>query len=459
MPKYIPEPFKIKVVEPLTMTTREQREQYLKEANYNLFALKSDHVYIDMLSDSGSGAMSDSQWAGMMRGDESYAGARGYYRLVDAVRDIFGYRYVQPVHQGRAAEKILYPCFLKEGQFSVANMHFDTTRGHVALCNATPKDIVVPEARDTENYAPFKGNMNIPALRAFIEEVGVEKVGVIVMTITNNTAGGQPVSMENIRETSKVAKEYGIPMVIDAARFAENAYFIKMREPGYADKSIIEITREAFSYADAFTMSAKKDAIVNMGGLIGVKDDEELFTKVQGLTVPYEGFITYGGLAGRDLEALAIGLYEGIELDYLRYRIGQVEYLGELLREAGVPFQYPVGGHAIFIDARKILPHIPYYQFPGQALALELYLEAGIRGCDIGSYMLDPDPVTGEQPESEMEFTRLCLPRRVYTQAHLDVVAEALINIQRRAHEVKGYEIVWQPKVLRHFTAKLRPIE
>ena len=459
MAKYVAEPFKIKVVEPVRVTTREEREQYIKEAHYNLFALKSDHVYIDMLSDSGSGAMSDNQWAGIMKGDESYAGARGYYRLVDAVKDIFGYRYVQPVHQGRAAEKIVYPCYLKPGQYSIANMHFDTTRGHVALCDATPQDIVVPEARDTENYAPFKGNMDIPAMRAFIDKVGVDKVGVIVMTITNNTAGGQPVSMANIRETSQVAAEYGIPFIIDAARFAENAYFIKNREPGYADKSIIEITREAFGYAEAFTMSAKKDAIVNMGGLIGIRDDEELYTKVQGLTVPYEGFVTYGGLAGRDLEALAIGLYEGIELDYLRYRIGQVEYLGEVLKEAGVPFQYPVGGHAIFVDAKKILPHIPYYEFPAQALALELYLEAGIRGCDIGSYMLDLDPVTGEQPESEMEFTRLCLPRRVYTQAHLDVVAEALINIKERAHEVKGYEVVWQPKVLRHFTAKLQPLK
>ncbi len=458
MANYIAEPFKIKMVEPLKMTTREEREHYLKQAEYNVFSLRSDHVYIDMLTDSGTGAMSDNQWAGILKGDESYAGARSYYRLMDAVTDIFGYRFGQPVHQGRAAEKVLLPCLLKPGQYSVANMHFDTTRGHVGLCQAVPIDVVVSEARDTSRYAPFKGNMDIPALRAFIEKVGVEKVGVIIMTITNNTAGGQPVSMANIRETSQVAREYGIPMIIDAARFAENAYFIKTREPGYADRSIIEITREAFGYACAFTMSAKKDAIVNMGGLIGVKEDEELFQKVKGLTVPYEGFVTYGGLAGRDLEALAIGLYEGTDADFLRYRIGQVEYLGELLREAGVPIQYPVGGHAVFIDAKRMLPHIPYYQFPAQALALELYLEAGIRGCDIGSYMLDPDPLTGEQPESEMEFTRLCLPRRVYTQAHLDVVAEALINIQKRADQIRGYEIIWQPKVLRHFTAKLRPL-
>lgn len=458
MPKYIAEPFKIKTVEPLTLTTREERGRYIKDAHYNLFGLRSEHVYIDMLSDSGSGAMSDSQWAGLMTGDESYAGSKGYYRLQDAVADIFGYHMVQPVHQGRAAEKILYPCLLREGQYSVSNMHFDTTRGHITLCRAIPKDIVVREAKETDIYAPFKGNMDIPALREFIDSVGRDKVGVIIMTITNNTAGGQPVSMENIRETARVAGEYGIPMVIDAARFAENAYFIKTREPGYADKSIIEITREAFSYATAFTMSAKKDAIVNIGGLIGVKDDQELFRQVQSRTVPYEGFVTYGGLAGRDLEALAIGLYEGTDVNYLRYRIGQVEYLGEKLRQAGVPIQYPVGGHAIFVDARKILPHIPYYQFPAQALALELYLEAGIRGCDIGSFMLDPDPVSGEQPESEMEFTRLCLPRRVYTQAHLDIVAEALINIHQRADQVKGYEIVWQPPVLRHFTAKLKPV-
>ncbi len=459
MARYVAEPFKIKAVEPLTLTTRDEREKYLKDAHYNLFGLRSEHVYIDMLSDSGSGAMSDRQWAGIMTGDESYAGSRGYYRLRDAVREVIGYSMMQPVHQGRAAEHVLYPNLLSEGQYSVANMHFDTTRGHVALCKATPKDLVVAEARDTRAQAPFKGNMDVPALREFIGEVGAARIGVIIMTITNNTAGGQPVSLANIRETAAVAREHGIPLVIDAARFAENAYFIKTREPGQADRSIIDITRETFSYADAFTMSAKKDAIVNIGGLVGVREDEELFRKIQGLTVPYEGFVTYGGLAGRDLEALAIGLFEGVEFDYLHYRIGQVAYLGGLLRDAGVPIQDPPGGHAIFIDARRVLPHIPYHQFPAQALALELYLEAGVRGCDIGSFMLDPDPITGEQPESEMEFTRLCLPRRVYTQAHLDVVAQAIISIRERAEGIRGYEILSQPPVLRHFTARLQPLQ
>lgn len=458
MAKYIPEPFKIKMVEPLRTTTRAEREQYLKEAGYNEFGLKSDYVYIDMLTDSGTGAMSDSQWAAIMKGDEAYAGCRGYFALMDAVRDIFGYRYAQPVHQGRAAEKVLMPCLLKPGQYSIANMHFDTTRGHVGLAGGIAYDCVVKEARDTENYAPFKGNMDTERLEAFIRENGKDSVGLILMTITNNSAGGQPVSMKNIRETGEIAKKYGIPYVIDAARFAENAYFIKTREEGYADKSIIDITREAFSYADAFSMSAKKDAIVNMGGLIGIKDDAELYEKVKSFTVPFEGFVTYGGLAGRDLEALAVGLYEGTDYNFLHYRIGQVQYLGDLLRENGVPFQYPTGGHAIFLDARRILPHIPYYEFPAQALALELYLEGGVRCCDIGSYMLDPDPVTGEQPQAEMEFTRLCVPRRVLTQAHLDVVAETIIKTMKNADKVHGYRIVWQPKVLRHFTAKLEPI-
>lgn len=459
MKKYVAEPFKIKMVETLRMTTREEREEKLKEANYNVFALKSDDVYIDFMTDSGTGALSDDQWAGMMKGDESYAGARGYFKVEKAVQDIIGYKYVQPVHQGRAAEQVLFPNLLKKGQYCISNMHFDTTRGHVDLLGAKPVDVVIEEAKDTISFAPFKGNMDLERMEKFIQEVGKENVGLIIMTITNNSAGGQPVSMQNIKETKAMADKYGIKMIIDAARFAENAYFIKTREEGYQDKSIKEITREAFSYAYAFTMSAKKDAIVNMGGIIGVKDDEDLYQAVKGLTVPYEGFVTYGGLAGRDLEALAIGLYEGIDEDFLRYRIGQGEYLGERLRESGVPIQYPVGGHAVFLDAKALLPHIPYHQFPGQALACELYLEAGIRACDIGSYMLGVDPETGEQIESEMEFTRLAIPRRVYTQAHFDVVAEALKNIKERASEIKGYEITWQPKVLRHFTSKLKPVK
>lgn len=459
MAKYVAEPFKIKMVEPLKMTTKAERIEKLKAANYNVFGLDSDDVYIDLLTDSGTGAMSDTQWAGIMTGDESYAGARSYRRLLAAVKDIFHYDYAQPVHQGRAAEQVLLPLLLKKGQKCISNMHFDTTRGHVGLIGARPVDIVVPEARDTSTYMPFKGNMDVERLEAYINEVGKENVGLIIMTITNNSAGGQPVSMANIKATKAIADKYGITMIIDAARYAENAHFIKTREAGYTDVEIVEIVREMFSYADAFTMSAKKDAIVNMGGLIGIRNSEELYTKVKGMTIPYEGFVTYGGLAGRDLEALAIGLYEGIDKDFLKYRIGQIEYLGERLMEEGIAFQYPVGGHAVFLDAKKMLPHIPYYQFPGQALACELYIEAGIRSCDIGSYLLDLDPETGEQQEAEMEFTRLAVPRRVYTQAHLDVIVEALIDIKQRAHEIKGYEIVWQPPVLRHFTSKLKPIE
>lgn len=457
--KYIAEPFKIKMVEPLKVTTKEERLELLKAADYNLFALKSDDVYIDFMTDSGTGAMSDDQWAGMMKGDESYAGARGYFKVENAVRDIFGYEHVQPVHQGRAAEQVFLPIMIKKGQHVLSNMHFDTTRAHVELAGGKPVDLVCDEAMDTVNFYPFKGNMDTVKLDNYINEIGKGNVGMIIMTVTNNSAGGQPVSMANMKEVSKIAKKHGLPLIIDSARYAENAYFIKEREAGYEHASIKEIVREMYSYADAMTMSAKKDAIVNMGGLIAIKNDEDLYNDVKGFTVPYEGFITYGGLAGRDLEALAIGLYEGIDEDFLKYRLGQVAYVGEKLKEAGVPLQYPTGGHAVFLDAKALLPHIPYFQFPGHALACELYIEAGVRSCDIGSYLLGVDPETGEQLESQMEFTRLAIPRRVYTQAHFDVVVEALINIKKRASEVKGYEITWQPKVLRHFTSKLKPVD
>ena len=440
------------------MTTRQEREEILKQANYNLFALKSNHVYIDLMTDSGTGAMSDAQWAGLLLGDESYAGARGYFKVENTVREIFGYQYVQPVHQGRAAEKILLPLLIEKGQYVISNMHFDTTRAHVELAGGKPVDLVCEQALDTNAFYPFKGNMDIAKLERFISDVGSAEVACIIMTITNNSAGGQPVSMANMRQVREVANKYNLKVVIDSARYAENAFFIKERETGYADKAITDIVQELYSYADALAMSAKKDAIVNMGGLIAVKDDQQLYEKVKGLTIPYEGFVTYGGLAGRDLEALAIGLREGIDYDFLKYRIGQVEYLGSRLQDYEIPIQYPVGGHAVFLDARALFPHIPYYQFPGHTLACELYLEAGIRSADIGSFMLGVDPETGEQLQSLMEFCRLAIPRRVYTQAHFDVVANALKAIKDRADKINGYKIVWQPKVLRHFTAKLKPV-
>ncbi len=456
--RYMPEPYRIKMVEPIRMLTREERAARLVEAKYNVFNLRSDDVYIDLLTDSGTGAMSDRQWAGMMLGDEAYAGARGYFRVQEAVRDLFGYAYAQPVHQGRAAEKVLFPALVKPGQYVISNMHFDTTRAHVELAGGTPIDLVVPEALDTANPAPFKGNMDIPALERTIAEKGADRIAMIIMTITNNSAGGQPVSVANIRQARTVADKYGLPLVIDAARFAENAWFVKQREPEFRDAAIRDIIREIFRHGDAFTMSAKKDAIVNMGGLLGIREDAALYEEVKKNTVPYEGFITYGGLSGRDLEALATGLYEGTEEDWLRFRVGQIEYLGSRLEEAGIPFQKPVGGHAVFLDAKALLPHIPYHRFPAQALTLELYREGGIRTCDIGSYMLGNDPATGKQLEASFEFCRLAIPRRVYTQAHLDYIADVLADIRDRAATIPGYRITWEPPVLRHFTAHLEPV-
>lgn len=456
--KYIPEPFRIKMVETIKVLSREEREERLKKAKYNVFYLAGEDCYIDLLTDSGTNAMSQEQWAGVIRGDEAYAGSSSYYKLLAAGKDIFGYEFIQPVHQGRAAEKVLFPILLGEGKYSISNMHFDTTRAHVELSGARAVDCTVKEAADPSIRAPFKGNMDLEKLEELINQYGPENVGLVITTITNNSAGGQPVSMANVRETAAICKKYGIPFNIDAARYAENAYFCKLREEECKNMSIKDIIKTMFGYADTFTMSAKKDTIVNMGGLIGVKNNADLFQKVKVRTISYEGFISYGGLSGRDLEALAIGLYEGLDEDYLRYRIGQMEYLAGRLDDAGIAYQAPVGGHGVFVDAKAMFPHIPYNEFPGQALALELYKEAGIRACDIGSYMLGNDPDTKEQLKADFEFTRLAIPRRVYTQAHIDIMADALIAIKERAASVKGYKITWEPEILRHFQAYLEPI-
>ncbi|MBX3103580.1 MAG: tryptophanase [Cryobacterium sp.] len=456
--KYIAEPFKIKSVEPLRITTREYRAERLKEANYNLFGLHSDDVYIDLLTDSGTGAMSDQQWAGIMTGDESYSGGRSYFKLLEVTREIFGYDWIQPVHQGRAAEKVLFPTITAPGQYVVSNTLFDTTRGHVALAEGRDIDLPCAESRLPEVASDFKGNMDVAALEEFIAQHGADTIAAIVMTITNNAVGGQPVSIANLREVRSVADKFGLLVVIDAARYAENAYFVKQREAEFENATIRDITRETFALGDVFTMSAKKDAIVNIGGLLGVRDNPELVERLKSAVIAAEGFLTYGGLAGRDLEAMAIGLEEGLDESYLQYRVGQSEYLAAKLDDFGIPYQKPVGGHGVFVDAGALLPQIPWHQFPGQALALELYLEAGIRSVDIGSFMLDTDSATGEARQSPKEFTRLAIPRRVYTQSHLDVIADALHAIKERAAEVSGYEILTQAKVMRHFTAKLRPV-
>lgn len=459
--KYIPEPFRIKMVERIKMLTREERIEKIKEAKYNMFGLRGEDVYIDLLTDSGTNAMSDDQWSGVMKGDEAYAGSSSYYKLFDAGKDIFGYDFIQPVHQGRAGEKVLFPIFLSKGKYAISNMFFDTTRAHVELAGARAIDCVVEEAKNPSVRAPFKGNMDVVKLEKLINELGSENIGLVVMTITNNSAGGQPVSMANMREVSEICKKYRIPLNIDAARYAENAFFLKQREEECKDMSIKEIVNKIFSYGDMFTMSAKKDTIVNIGGLIGIKDgNSPIILKVKANCISFEGFFTYGGLSGRDLEALAIGLYEGIDEDFLRYRIGQMEYLAAKLDDAGIAYQAPVGGHGVFVDAAEFFPHIPYNEFPAQVLAIELYKEAGIRTCDIGSFMLGNDPDTGVQLHSEFEFTRFAIPRRVYTQAHIDIMADALIAIKQRASEIeRGYRITWEPPILRHFQASLEPIE
>jgi tryptophanase len=404
--------------------------------------------------------MSDQQWAGMMGGDESYAGASSYYRLRDAATELFGCGFVQPVHQGRGAEKVLMPILLGPGKFAVSNMFFDTTRAHVELAGGRAVDCVTAAAKDPAKRVPFKGNMDVAKMEEVIREKGAAQIGLVVMTLTNNSAGGQPVSMANLREVAASCKSHGIPLVIDGARYAENAYFIKRDETGYQDKTIREIIREMFKCCDYFTISAKKDGIVNMGGLVGVMSAEApIILDIKKNCISYEGFYTYGGLSGRDMEAIAIGINESADNDYLEYRIGQLEYLAAKLDDAGIGYQSPVGGHGLFIDAKAMFPWIPYNEFPAQTLCIELYKEAGIRACDIGSYMLGNDPDTGKQLQAEFEFSRLAVPRRVYTQAHFDVMADALASIKERAQEIeRGYRITWEPPILRHFQARLEPI-
>ena len=453
------EPFKIKATEAIRTSTREERERWLADAHYNLFNLKSDQVFIDLLTDSGTGSMSDRQWAAIMTGDESYAGARSYYHLKETIEKIFGMPYFLPTHQGRAAENVIFSALLKEGDIVPGNSHFDTTKGHIEFRKCFAPDCTIDEAADTQLDIPFKGEMDLQKLETVFKSYPKEQIPCTVLTITNNTAGGQPVSMKNIRETAELCRRYGIPLLIDSARFAENAYFIKMREEGYADKTIKEIVREIYSYADIMTISAKKDGVVNMGGFIGMRS-EELRRKAMSFNIMYEGYVTYGGMSGRDMDALAVGLDENTEFEQLDARIRQVKLLGDLLDEYGVPYQHPAGGHAIFIDAKKILPNLPKEQFIAQTLGCELYLEAGIRGVEIGSILADRDPVTHENRYPKLELLRLAIPRRVYTDNHIRVIAAACRNIyERRDRITSGYRITFEAPILRHFTVELEPVK
>ncbi len=453
------ESYRIKMVEPLQRSTAEQRKQWIKEADYNLFNLKSEQVFIDLLTDSGTGAMSNIQWSEMMLGDESYAGASSYFKMKEAIADVTGFPYFLPTHQGRAAENVLFSALIKSGDLIPGNAHFDTTKGHIEFRKAVAVDCTIDEAYDTSLDHPFKGNIDLNKLEKVFSSNPVEKIPCVIITVTCNTAGGQPVSMQNIREVSEMARKYGVKVIFDAARFAENAYFIKKREEGYKDKSIAEIVREMFSYGDAMTMSSKKDAIVNMGGFIGFKN-KELFDQASVFNIMFEGFVTYGGMSGRDMNALAQGLYEGTDYDYLETRINQVAYLGSLLRDAGIPVQYPFGGHAIFVDAKGFLPNVPKEEFIAQTLAVELYLEGGVRGVEIGAILADRDPVTRENRYPTLELLRLAIPRRTYTDNHMNYVAASLINVWERRNSItRGYRIVKEAPILRHFTVTLDKAE
>jgi tyrosine phenol-lyase len=454
MSRSIIEPFRIKSVEPIAMTTQQQRKTLLEAAGYNPFLLRAQDVLIDLLTDSGTGAMSAAQWAAMMAGDESYAGASSYYRLAETISQIFGFKYVLPTHQGRAAERILFSTLCKPGDVVPNNTHFDTTRANVESAGAQAVDLPIAEGRQPQTRHPFKGNMDADALEALIDDVGARSVPLVMLTITNNSGGGQPVSMANVREVSAICRRYGIPLYIDACRFAENCWFVREREPGYAGRSPREIARELFSYADGCTMSAKKDGLVNIGGFLA-GNDEALARQESRLLILTEGFPTYGGLAGRDLDAMAVGLEEVLHEDYLHYRIASTSYLGRRISEAGVPIVQPPGGHAIYIDAAAMLPHVPAPMFPGQALVAELYLEGGVRAVEIGTAMFgSTDAETGEERTAPMELVRLAIPRRVYTQSHMDYVSEVVADVYARRERIRGLRIVWQAPPLRHFTAR-----
>jgi tyrosine phenol-lyase len=452
------EPFRIKVVEPLRMTTREERERAVRAAGWNLFKVPAEDVLIDLLTDSGTSAMSTEQWAGVMRGDDSYAGSRSWFRFEQVVKDLTGFRHVVPTHQGRAAERILFSLICRPGLVVPSNTHFDTTRANIEVTGAQAVDLPVAEGLEPARVAPFKGNMDVAALRRLLAERGREKVPVVMMTVTNNTGGGQPVSLENLRAVRKVCDEFGVPFYLDACRFAENAWFIRQREPGQSGRSPREIAKEMFSLADGCTMSAKKDGLSNIGGFLCTNDDH-LAVKEKNLLILTEGFPTYGGLAGRDLEATAVGLVEVLEPDYLQYRVASIAYVAERLDRAGVPLVRPPGGHAVFLDAAGFLPHVPRSQYPGQALAVELYVHAGIRSCEIGSVMFGkPDPTGGPEIPSAMELVRLAIPRRVYTQSHMDYVLESVLDVWGRRASLRGFRIVEASPHLRHFTAKFAPV-
>ena len=452
------ESYKIKMVETIRRSTREEHEKWIKDAHYNVFNLRSNQVFIDLLTDSGTGAMSDKQWSEMMLGDESYAGASSFYKMKNAIKEIFGFDYFLPTHQGRAAENVLFSVLVKEGDIVPGNSHFDTTKGHIEFRKATAIDCTINEAFNTTVDHPFKGNVDLNKLEDVLKSNPREKIPIIVITITCNSSGGQPVSMENLKGIRALADKYGIRVLFDSARFAENAYFIKIREKGYENKTIRAIVKEMYRYADMATMSSKKDAIVNMGGFIGFKD-EELYRDASVYNIMFEGFITYGGMSGRDMNALAQGLFEGTDFDYLETRIKQVAYLGNKLMEFGVPIQHPTGGHAIFVDAKKFLPQVPMEQFKAQTLVVELYKEAGVRGVEIGTLLADRDPQTRKNRYPELELMRLTIPRRVYTNNHMDVVAVALKNIyDRRDQIITGYNIEWEAPIMRHFTVKLEKV-